>query len=96
MAERLLSADEIAARLATLDAWHVIDDKLRKDYHFPDFEATMAFVNAVAWVARCQDHHPDLAVGYGNCRVEYITHSAGGLTKRDFDGAAGIDALARL
>ena len=53
----------------------------------------MAFVNAVAWVAHQQDHHPDLEVGYNRCKIVYTTHAVGGLSLNDFICAAHIDAL---
>ena len=66
---------------------------LTRDFKFDNFHATMAFVNAVAWIAHVEDHHPDLEVGYGHCRVTYSTHSVGGLSENDFICAAKIDAL---
>ena len=53
----------------------------------------MAFVNAVAWIANVEDHHPDLEVGYDYCRVTFATHSIGGLSENDFICAAKVDAL---
>jgi 4a-hydroxytetrahydrobiopterin dehydratase len=53
----------------------------------------MAFVNAVAWIAHREDHHPDLAVSYNRCRVEWSTHSVGGLSENDFICAAHIEAM---
>ena len=58
-----------------------------------DFYRTMAFVNAVAWIANTEDHHPDLEVGYATCVVRYSTHSVGGLSRNDFICAAKIDHL---
>ena len=56
----------------------------------------MAFVNALAWISHREDHHPDLCVGYNQCRVEYRTHAADGLTENDFICAAKCDALFNL
>jgi 4a-hydroxytetrahydrobiopterin dehydratase len=66
---------------------------LSREFRFPDFHATMAFVNAVAWIAHAEDHHPDLEVGFSRCRVTYSTHSVGGLSENDFICAAKVDAL---
>jgi 4a-hydroxytetrahydrobiopterin dehydratase len=66
---------------------------LTRDFKFDHFHATMAFVNAVAWIAHVEDHHPDLEVGYGHCRVTFSTHSVGGLSENDFICAAKVDAL---
>ncbi len=88
-----LTADEATALLEPLRDWQVIEGKLRKDFTFPDHYATISFVNAVAWVSHRQDHHPDLAVGYNTCRIEYSTHAVGGLSANDFICAAKIDVL---
>ena len=91
-----LSAGEIETLLKDLKGWQVVDGKLRKDYKFPDHYVTMTFVNAIAWISHQQGHHPDLAVGYNTCRVEYITHAIGGLSESDFICAAKIDLLSDL
>jgi len=91
-----LSADEIATLMKDLKGWLVVDGKLRKDYKFADHYVTMTFVNAVAWISHQQGHHPDLAVGYNTCRIEYITHAIGGLSESDFICAAKIDLLSEL
>ncbi|HET9870446.1 MAG TPA: 4a-hydroxytetrahydrobiopterin dehydratase, partial [bacterium] len=56
---------------------------------------TMAFVNAVAYIAHREDHHPDLEVGYKTCRVRYTTHAIGGLSDNDLICAAKVEELAR-
>lgn len=53
----------------------------------------MAFVNAIAWIANIENHHPDLEVGYNYCRVHFMTHALNGLTHNDFICAAKIDKL---
>ena len=91
-----LAADRIAELLSQLEpGWRVAEDgrSLRRSYGFADFYATMAFVNAVAWIANAEDHHPDLEVGYDYCRVTLATHSIGGLSENDFICAAKMDAL---
>jgi 4a-hydroxytetrahydrobiopterin dehydratase len=66
---------------------------ISRDYRFSNFHQTMAFVNALAWIAHGEDHHPDLEVGYRHCLVRYSTHSINGLSENDFICAARIDAL---
>ena len=89
-----LAPANIAARLAQLPQWTVVDGRLQRSFDFRNFHRTMAFVNAVAWISHQQDHHPDLSVSYGRCTVSYQTHSAGGaLTENDFICAAQVDAL---
>ena len=89
----MLNESEIAARLAALNGWERLGNAIVKRYQFANYHETMAFVNAVAWIAHRCDHHPDLEVGFNHCRVSFTTHSAGGLTEKDFTAAARIEAL---
>lgn len=66
---------------------------IHREFHFKNYYETMAFVNAVAWVAHQQDHHPDLEVSYSRCKIVYSTHTVGGLSLNDFICAAHIDVL---
>jgi len=91
-----LDAEQARGLFGELDRdWRITDDgkSLRRAFVFEDFYRTMAFVNAVAWIASAEDHHPDLEVGYNYCRVAFATHSVGGLSENDFICAAKIDAL---
>ena len=87
------NATQTKEMLAQLKGWIVEDGKLVKLYAFKNYYETMAFVNALAWVSHREDHHPDLVVSYNKCRVEYSTHSIGGLSENDFICAAKADAL---
>lgn len=92
-----LSPEESAALLVSLDSgWSISEDgkSIFQEYRFPAFSRTMAFVNAVAWVATTEGHHPDMRVGYSICEVTYTTHAIGGLSDNDFICAAKIDRLA--
>ena len=91
-----LTDDEAAQMLATLQGWERKDNLISKTYKFKNYYETMAFVNATAWISHREDHHPDLAVGYNQCRVRYTTHAIGGLSENDFICAAKIDALLTL
>jgi 4a-hydroxytetrahydrobiopterin dehydratase len=75
--------------------WSIAKDSksLRRSLKFKDFYRTMSFVNAVAYIANSEDHHPDLEVGYDYCRVTFSTHSIGGLSVNDFICAAKLDRL---
>lgn len=64
-----------------------------REFRFEDFHQTMAFVNAVAWIAHREDHHPDMEVGYNRCAITYTTHAINGLSENDFICAAKIDQL---
>ena len=88
-----LNETEIQANLAQLSGWQVVKGELVKSYSFKNYYETMAFVNAAAWVSHREDHHPDIEVGYNQCRVRYITHAIGGLSENDFICAAKVDAL---
>ena len=91
-----LEGPAIEALLAELHADWTLDkdaSAIRRGFRFTDFHETMAFVNALAWIAHREDHHPDLEVGYNRCVVRYSTHAAGGLTENDFICAARIDRL---
>ncbi|HMQ71516.1 MAG TPA: 4a-hydroxytetrahydrobiopterin dehydratase [Rubrivivax sp.] len=93
-----MSAGEVAAQLAALPGWQAIDAgtpraAIERRFGFPDFHRTMAFVNAVAWIAHAEDHHPDLELGYAHCTVRYRTHAVGGVSINDLICAAKVDAL---
>jgi 4a-hydroxytetrahydrobiopterin dehydratase len=88
-----LSAEEVAERLTKLSGWALAGASIVKTYSFKDYHHTMAFVNAVAWIAHQTDHHPDLEVGYNQCVVKYSTHDAGGITATDFECASRVEAL---
>jgi 4a-hydroxytetrahydrobiopterin dehydratase len=88
--------DEARALLAQLKGWIIEDGRLVKLYPFSNYYQTMAFVNALAWISHREDHHPDLAVGYNQCRVSYSTHAIDGLSENDFICAAKCDLLFAL
>lgn len=90
-----LPQPQVESLLALLPQWTLDADRksLVRRFAFPDFYDTMAFVNALAWVAHRQDHHPDLAVGYGYCEVRFTTHDVGGLSLNDFICAAQTERL---
>ena len=94
---RALTATEIVAALAKLDGWRLQGDgadvAIEKTYSFQNYYQTMAFVNAVAFIAHAEDHHPDLSVHYDRCVVRLNTHDVGGVSSTDLDCAARFDAL---
>jgi 4a-hydroxytetrahydrobiopterin dehydratase len=83
----------ITEMLGRLEGWEYAGGKIVRLFHFKNWCQTMAFVNAVAWIAHRENHHPDLEVGYGSCRVSYTTHAIGGLSENDFICAAKVEAL---
>ena len=88
-----MTAEAIAAHLLQAPGWALVDGAIQKRYDFTDYHHTLAFVNALAWIAHREDHHPDLLVSYNRCTVRFNTHSVGGISINDFICAARVDAL---
>jgi len=91
-----LNKTQIDALLPQLaDAWQVSDDALmiHREFSFENFHETMAFMNAIAWIAHQENHHPDVNLGYNTCHVHFTTHALNGLSQNDFICAAKIDQL---
>jgi 4a-hydroxytetrahydrobiopterin dehydratase len=97
MNRKPLAPTEIVKRLADLPGWKLSGDgddvAIEKTFKFEDYYRTMAFVNALAFIAHGMDHHPDLSVHYNRCVVRYSTHDAKGITELDFAGASRAEAL---
>jgi 4a-hydroxytetrahydrobiopterin dehydratase len=91
-----LKSQEIDNLLGELDGWQHVSGAITKTYAFKDHYQTLAFVNAVAWISHREDHHPDMTIGYKECRIAYVTHAIGGLSENDFICAAKVDALFAL
>lgn len=94
--QKVTALDEasIQANLSLLPAWHREGQRIARDFDFRNYYRTMAFVNAVAYLAHTQDHHPEMLVTYQRCTVRYNTHSVQGLSDNDFICAARVDLLA--
>ena len=94
---RALTATEVITSLAQLNGWRLSGDgadvAIEKTFSFADYHQTLAFVNALAFVAHRRNHHPELAVRYGHCTVRWQTHDVAGISRADFDCAAQTDAL---
>lgn len=97
MQRRALTPTEIVRRLADLPGWKLSGDgdqvAIERTYTFADYHETIAFVNALAFVAHTLDHHPDLSVHYQRCVVRFSTHAVQGISDTDFECAARADAL---
>jgi len=89
-----LSRTEAQERLKKLTGWTLEGDAIRKQFTFAGFPEAVAFVNRLAPKAEAADHHPDILINYKRVTLTYSTHSEGGLTAKDFDGAAVADKLA--
>ena len=88
-----MTGAQVQQQLAQAAGWSLVDGAIQKRYDFVDFHRTMAFVNALAWVAHAEDHHPELLLSYSGCTVRFNTHSVGGISINDFICAAKVDAL---
>ena len=97
MMRRALTPTEIVTRLTDRPGWKLSGDgadvAIEKTFSFADYYETIAFVNALAFVAHKMDHHPDLSVHYKRCVVRFRTHDVKGISESDFEGAARADAL---
>jgi 4a-hydroxytetrahydrobiopterin dehydratase len=91
-----LTPDEAEQRLRTLSGWILQGDEITRKFTFRDFMAAIAFVNRLAPECEKADHHPDILINYKRVTLTYSTHSEGGLTEKDFAGAAVADRLAQL
>ena len=91
-----LSDTEIDALLRMTPGWAHAGAVITKTYSFSNYYETMAFVNAVALIAHREDHHPEMAISYNQCRVAFNTHSIGGISMNDFICAAKLEALAAI
>ena len=93
--EHRLSEARIRELLPEVPGWELAENghALCRTFTFDDSHRTMAFVNALAYVAHREDHHPDLGVHYDRCVVRYSTHDVGGLSENDFICAARASAL---
>lgn len=90
-----LSASEARDLLKQTPLWALNDkgDEISRTFQFKNYYQTLAFVNALGWIAHQEDHHPDMEVSYNKCRVRFSTHAIKGLSENDFICAAKIDAL---
>ncbi len=88
-----LTEAEIETHIASIPGWKAVACRIEKRFRFRNYFETISFVNAVAWLANRENHHPDLEVGYRACKVKYRTHAIDGLSENDFICAAKIDQL---
>jgi 4a-hydroxytetrahydrobiopterin dehydratase len=89
-----LTTPEIQNRLKTISGWTLEGDAIKKQFTFAGFPEAIAFVNRLAPKAEAADHHPDILINYKRVTLTYSTHSEGGLTEKDFEGAAAADRVA--
>ena len=95
---KALSATEIVTHLSALNGeeaigWRLIDDAIEKTFSFKNYYETIAFVNAIAFIANAENHHPEMTVLYSKCTVRFNTHDVKGISVSDFFCASKVDAL---
>ncbi len=88
-----MSRAEAEARVVELDGWTLDGDAVRRQFVCRDFPDAVRFVQALVPGAEAADHHPDIQINYKRVTLVYTTHSAGGLTPKDFDGARMADSV---
>ncbi|MDQ3071301.1 MAG: 4a-hydroxytetrahydrobiopterin dehydratase [Acidobacteriota bacterium] len=89
-----LTDDQINARLPKLQGWAREGNALTRTFAFRSYADAVAFVVRLAFDAEANDHHPDVAWSFRKVTVNWSTHSDGGITQKDFDGAATSDLIA--
>jgi 4a-hydroxytetrahydrobiopterin dehydratase len=90
----ILTPADVAERLKTLPGWTADGSTIRKEFVLPDFPTAVLFVSALVPGAEDADHHPDIEIHYKRVVLSYATHSEGGVTEKDFAGAAMADEVA--
>jgi 4a-hydroxytetrahydrobiopterin dehydratase len=88
-----MSEAQIKENLKSLSSWDYRNGKLQRAFPFKNYYQTTSFVNAVAWIAHQEDHHPDIEFGYKECKVNLSTHAVKGISENDFIVAAKINKL---
>jgi 4a-hydroxytetrahydrobiopterin dehydratase len=90
-----LTEADVQARMGSVTGWTRDGDAIRRQFTFAGFSDAVAFVTRLGFDAEAADHHPDILINYKRVTLTYSTHSEGGLTQKDFDGARAADALAQ-
>ena len=96
MATKRLTDQQVEEQLGTLEGWVRDGNAIRKQYTLGGFPDAVAFVTRLGFDAEAADHHPDITINYKRVTLVFSTHSEGGLTQKDFDGARAADAVARV
>lgn len=92
-APQKLTDEQIAGQLKPLPQWAEVAGSIQRTYQFKDFIAAMKFVNRAAELAEKVQHHPDILIRWNKVTLSLNTHDAGGITQKDFDLAAQLDAM---
>jgi len=84
----------VRARLAALPGWSHVGNALERRFATEGWPATLMLVNAIGFLCEAADHHPDLHVSWGGVVVRFNTHTAGGVSEKDFEIAREVERLA--
>jgi 4a-hydroxytetrahydrobiopterin dehydratase len=90
-----LTQAEIAAALAKLPGWKLVEAKLHREYKFPDFIHAFGFMATCATAIQAMDHHPEWFNVYGTVKIDLSTHDSGGITQKDVDLANLLESFAK-
>lgn len=91
-----LPESDISILLGRLDGWERHGHNIFREFKFENYYQTIAFINAVAWISHCEDHHPILNVQHNKCHVTYFTHALNNLSENDFICAAKVNSLLKI
>lgn len=88
-----LEDGELQAALAGVPEWSELNGAIQRTFQFPDFVASMKFVDQVAAAAEQAQHHPDILIRYNKVTLTLSTHDANGITEKDFALAKKVDGM---
>ncbi|HVW76765.1 MAG TPA: 4a-hydroxytetrahydrobiopterin dehydratase [Alloacidobacterium sp.] len=89
----MLNKEAVQEKLSQLSHWNLVNGEIVREFQFPDFVQALHFVNSVGEKAEAAGHHPDIDIRYNRVKLALVSHDAGGLTEKDFQLAAVIDAI---
>jgi 4a-hydroxytetrahydrobiopterin dehydratase len=89
-----MTTETAQGRLGEIPGWKLEGAAIVRQFSFPGFPEAVAFVVRLGFTAEAADHHPDILINYKRVTLTYSTHSEGGLTEKDFVGAAAASSLA--
>lgn len=89
----LLSKDQVSEELTVLNGWALVGTEITKTFVLEDFVHAIGFVSSVSLLAEKANHHPDIDIRWNKVMLTLSTHSAGGLTEKDFGLAKQIESL---
>ena len=90
-----MARSEAEATMSEIAGWELSDDgkSISRRFEFKGFYKCVSFINAMAWIANAENHHPDFSAGYNYCAVTFTTHAIDGLSENDFICAARVNVL---